>query len=489
MKLVSRLTLPVLLLAVLSVGLYGIHRSLWLDESWVANSLREPQLHRMFFYPGWLQVTPPLFLLLARAALAVTGASSAALRAVPLLISLAAAALTWASARRAVSPAFAALAAVLVALDPTAIEYSHTLKPYSAELAASAGLLLASFRYLDQPDRKRLAWLLAAVTVSLPLAYSSVFLLPGIVVAMASRRLWNDAGVLVAVAAVVFLPLEWFLIRPNMTDALRAFAASSGDKLTVAVAAALVFCVARIVPILARLALNKATPRDRQLLICLAPCLLLAAAGALGIYPVSLRTRLFALPCLVLAVAMTAQDLLENPALRRVSLQQTSELAAVALAFLFSASAIAAQILAPSTSYQEDFAGAVAFLQKQSAPSDLILIHACCIEGFKLYSRLDHWTPPHVIYGETGWPCCVPGKDGRGLSKDAALHDIDEKIPRGYSGRVWLLYVTRPSHWEYVGLDEGNLWRNHLWQRGCPPGPYFPFANLAVSPMNCAGAR
>src|SRR5579871_5202302 len=38
----------VLLLLTLVLGLYGIQRSLWLDESWVANSVNAPTLSGMF---------------------------------------------------------------------------------------------------------------------------------------------------------------------------------------------------------------------------------------------------------------------------------------------------------------------------------------------------------------------------------------------------------------------------------------------------------
>src|ERR1041385_1272814 len=34
-----------------AMAAYGIGRSLWLDEVWVANSLREPSLGGMFHYP------------------------------------------------------------------------------------------------------------------------------------------------------------------------------------------------------------------------------------------------------------------------------------------------------------------------------------------------------------------------------------------------------------------------------------------------------
>lgn len=149
-------------------------RSLWLDEAWVANSIQAPSLRGMFYYPGWLQTSPPLFLLLARAALRLLGPSNAAFRVVPLLLALAAAAGMLAVSRLLLRPSFAVLAAAVVIFDPTAIEYSHTLKPYSGELAVTGLLLLAAVRYLQQPDRRRYVWLLATIAVGMPLAYSAV---------------------------------------------------------------------------------------------------------------------------------------------------------------------------------------------------------------------------------------------------------------------------------------------------------------------------
>src|SRR5580658_7233610 len=80
-----------LLLAVLGLGIFGMSRSLWLDEAWVANSVQAPSLSGMFYYPGWLQVNPPLFLLLVRGVVRLAGASNAAFRLIPLLLAGAAA--------------------------------------------------------------------------------------------------------------------------------------------------------------------------------------------------------------------------------------------------------------------------------------------------------------------------------------------------------------------------------------------------------------
>jgi peptide deformylase len=43
------------------VRLQGFDRSLWQDESWVANSILSQTWHGMFYYDAWAQSTPPLF--------------------------------------------------------------------------------------------------------------------------------------------------------------------------------------------------------------------------------------------------------------------------------------------------------------------------------------------------------------------------------------------------------------------------------------------
>lgn len=472
----------VLALAVAFLGIYGMGRSLWLDEAWVANSIQARSLPGMFYYPDWLQVNPPLFLLLARGAVQVLGASNWAFRAVPLLLAVTAAASMLGVSRRLLRPGFAMLAAAVVAFDPTAIEYSRTLKPYSGELAATALLLLASVRYLQQLDRRRYLWLLATVAAAMPLAYPAVFIVPGIVLAVAagesSERLRRSTG-LAALASGILLGMYWFSIRPNLAPELRDFWAVDVDHgMTAGLWAALIFCVAA--------AIRAALRRDLAAIVCALPCLLLAASGALGWYPVSHRTRLFALPCFTLLAMMTAQDLL-----RRWLNHGAIQVTAVALAIGIGGHAAASQVIEHRAIAEEDFAAAVGLLQERVGPNDLVLVHACCKEGFLLYSAMDRWNPPRVLYGDTGWPCCARGKDARpGIStRGAVIADLDAKIPRGFSGRIWLLYTTRPTQWTYVGLNEGELWRNHLWERGCPPGPYLRFENLAVSPIDCVNAR
>ena len=70
------------------MGLAGMHRGLWLDEAWVANSLRSATSGEMWWGGEWLQTSPPLFLALGRVWLAVAGLSVEALRVVPLVFAL-----------------------------------------------------------------------------------------------------------------------------------------------------------------------------------------------------------------------------------------------------------------------------------------------------------------------------------------------------------------------------------------------------------------
>ena len=153
--LTGRFATVALLALTLVLGLYGIERSLWLDEAWVANSVNAPTLGGMFYYPNWLQTSPPLFLLLARAVIRIFGLSTVALRSVPVLLSLVAVAAMLGAARRVVSPSFAVLATAALAFHPTVVEYFRSFKQYGGEVAATGAVLWAAVAYLQEPGRKQ----------------------------------------------------------------------------------------------------------------------------------------------------------------------------------------------------------------------------------------------------------------------------------------------------------------------------------------------
>ena len=467
---------------------------MWLDEAWVANSVLSPSLSGMFYYPDWLQTTPPLFLLLTRGAVHAFGMSNAVFRVVPLAFALVAVASMFAASRRLMSPPFAVLACALLAFHPTAIEYSRTCKQYSGELAASAVILLCAVLYLQDPARRRFYWLAGAFALTLPMAWSTAFLLPGVAIAVWARGGIRRAGALVLIASGVLAVLYVFFIRPNLSPELRAYWIANAQNLSPGLLAAVVFCVAaalRAVFILRQQSdAGASSIRSWIQIAAVLPCLLLTLSDAFQWYPDSPRTRLFALPCFLLVAGMNAEDL-SHWLIR--SRRATALVAAALWLTVIAVGSTAAwrQVREHKNQPEEDFAGAVQFLRQHVGPSDLLVVHASIIEGFKLYTAMEGWRDHHAIYGDTGWPCCRRSGIPTHLTSTprAVFADLDGKIPSGFSGRIWMMYSARNTHWSWAGLDEGKLWRSHVWGKGCPPGPYLSLENIAVSPMDCVKAK
>jgi len=492
--LTGRFATVALLALTLVLGLYGIERSLWLDEAWVANSVSAPTLEGMFYYPNWLQTSPPLFLLLARAAVRVFGLSTVVLRSVPLLISLVAVAAMLAAARRVVSPPFAVLATAVLAFHPTVVEYFRSFKQYGGEVAATGLVLWAAVTYLKQPDlnqakSKQLYVLLCVTVAAMTLSYPTVFLLPGLilVVALGDRdRKFLRAIALAGITGVVLAVLYWYLVRPNYTPALRAYWMSDPQTwLKPGMIAAVAFCAVVAVRITVSPYLDRLRQRDRVSILLLTPCVLLFASELLGWYPASPRTQLFVRPCFLLLLAMNAEDLVTFTKWRRGPVDAVVVLAAAIVMFL----GVRKQFHEGRFQPEEDMSGAVRYLRKNVGPSDLVLVHASLREGFLLYTAMQGWTAKPVIYGDTGWPCCPrdrpPGLDIS--TPEKIRHDLDAKIPRDFHGWIWLFYTNRPLHWAYVRVEDSNLWQNYFWSRDCRPELYIRFANLGLTPMTCAG--
>jgi len=475
----SRIAFTILLLATVALGLFGMDRSLWLDEAWVANSLRTPTLGAMFRYPGWLQTTPPLFLLLERVVVALGGISNAALRMIPLGLAAGGVAIFFACVRRMAALPIAALAAALAAFDPVVIEYSRTVKQYSGEFASSAALLAAAAVYFRTPKLSAFKWLMAALVVTMPLSYASVFLIPGIVLGVWSTGQHRRAAGLGAAAAMLLAILYVFCIRPNYSPLLREFWSVSSERVSPMVATvALLLSIAALV--------RFASSRQPALLVCALPPLLLAVSSKLGWYPESPRAWIFTMPCLGWLFAMLAEEFLA----RRPKVMNLAWALALAVPLL----AAWRQIHQHRNLPTEDLDGAVQFLREHAKPSDLLLVHASVKEGFEWYAAADGFVNPAPRYGSSGWPCCVRDHlvAPRSSTRKAVIGDLESLIPAGFTGRIWLMYSSRPTQWDYVGLDEGNLWRSQVWAMGCPPEEFRAFANVAISPMYCrdpVGAR
>lgn len=460
----------------------------------MANSLLESSLAGMFYYPDWVQSTPPVFLLLARAAVNFFGLSNPSFRIVPLGFAMTGIVLMFAAARRLVSLPFATLACTITAFHPTAIDYSRTLKQYSGELAVSAAVLLMTVRYLKKPGGRRLGWLIGVLLLSLPLAWATVFLAPGVAVVVWANGGWRRAGVLTAAFGAVLGILYLLFIHENISPQLRAFWRATAQKPTHGLIAALVFCVLAALRVMPKL-WKRRDARTWIQVSCLTPCFLLAAARLLHLYPADPRTRLFVLPCFLLAAAINAEDLfnwLMRVVPRRQIVARFAEAGLWLAAIAVGCSAVSAQLRGKMNQPTEDFEGAVRILKQEVSPADLLVVHASVNQGFKLYARMEGWNEYHALYGDTGWPCCARNKAAPGntaASMRAAVEDLDRMTPPGFSGRVWLFYSARHTHWLYIGYDEPIVWSSRLQDRGCTPGPYYLLYNVAISARDCARLR
>ena len=441
----------VLAFAVLWIGVQGLHRSLWLDEAWVANSIRANSLGEVFWGGEWLQTSPPLFLLIARAAVNVSGLSTETLRLVPLVFACIAGIAVWGASGR-----WAPLAVAAVLFPNVAVEYFGAFKQYGAEAAAVAVVLWATVEY----RRVGFARYAAVVIGLLPLAYPLAFLIPGLVWFVWKEDSVGRATVLASGAGAMLVSLYLVFIRPNIEPSLWTYwDGGFADAFTVGVWA---WAAASL-----GLAVWAAWKREWVVLACALPCLLLVTAEWLGWYPASPRMRLFARPCFVVGVAVVVE---------RLSAPLWSRFVAGGIAIVMAILAVVTFRAEPF----EDYPAAVRYLRAHVKAGELLLVHPDARQGLLLYGG-----DLPATYASTGWPCCARGRTPVKSTEAAVREDLSILVPANYRGTVWLFYANRPLHWEYLGLNEGELWRKTLWDRGCPPGEYVDLPNLVISPMQC----
>ena len=75
----------------------------------------------------------------------------------------------------------------------------------------------------------------------------------------------------------------------------------------------------------------------------------------------------------------------------------------------------------------------------------------------------------------------------RGVSTEAAVrHDFDSGFPANLDSKIWLPDTTRRIHWEFVSLDESEITKRILIERGCLQTPTPGFHSIGISSFNCS---
>ncbi len=168
---------------------------LWADEAWWANKLVEGQV-------GWIR--PPGYMWLTRVIISVHN-TEVTLRALSMAAALLQLPLFFLLLRRVVQPWIAVAATFALAVHPAAVAFAKEFKPYALESCLHTALLLLAVSYLLRPRTITLVGLALLAAMSPPFSWSTVFLYPGLFLAVGWHALKEkrrvDVGV--AVAGVV----------------------------------------------------------------------------------------------------------------------------------------------------------------------------------------------------------------------------------------------------------------------------------------------
>lgn len=163
----------------------------WADEAWWANKLVEGQV-------GWIR--PPGYMWLTRQIISLHN-TEATLRMLSLVASLAQLPLFFLLMRRVVTPWVALAATFVLAVHPSAVGFAKEFKPYALESLLHTALLLLAVLYIARPRTLTLVALALVAMAAPPFSWSTVFLYPGLFLAVGWHALRERRRTDVVVAA------------------------------------------------------------------------------------------------------------------------------------------------------------------------------------------------------------------------------------------------------------------------------------------------
>jgi hypothetical protein len=541
-KLTLYAVLGLLSIAAIVTRVHDLGLPLWLDETWVANSVLEPSVREMLYYRTWLQTSPPLFLLSARTAVQVLGVSNEGFRLVPVVFGLLSLPLMILAARRLLPSFFSFVAIGLFVFSPAIVHYTHEFKQYTSDVFVSLALLNMGLLYLSRPSRRLLLLWTALSVVLLFLSYQAVLFLPGfcLVVLLGGagvdgrvkprRERWLEAGAAAFCASVATLVVYVAFILPNTLP--RLYAAFSDPFRGQGARQFLAFCLEKVlflgslllpdeeagrVGVAARIVILGVIlvaagsmlrrGRGRVLILLGLPILCAYALYALGRFPgVGIpRLMLFSVPMLILLFACGAESIARRlggpPAPEGESgpVAVVDSLGAVCFALMLGLiGAYVAKRPVPLLREElvQDSERSVRHVSERVRPHDVVYVHASMTEQFRFYSRLTPIRSARVLYGRVGWGCCprVPWLEGTQDETTVAEETARLEVPR-ITASIWLLYEDGPGQWEWFerqfGRRDPEVFAGVLSGAGCRRVATEAFHWIRVDRFDCdrAGGR
>lgn len=461
---------------------YLFSHAFWLDEAWVADSVRAP-LHQL----GLLSSSTPVgWTLLLR--LIPEAGPPERLRVLPLAFAMAAVVAAYLLGRR-LGRAQAVAAGLAAALAPSALSYL-SLKQFTADAFVTLLLLWLGARLASDWDRRRLIWLclacIPAVLVSHVTVFVSMAVLGALTLCALVERGWDRLVWLVPLGLVVagtqaaaylafaaagdnaamqrvwgadFVPLGDGLgsagsfVAARTTEALGRVGFGSWPLAAAAVACGLVaFWRAGLPVVVVAIGLLGA-----ELLI----------AGALDSYPfLDERTSLFFTTLLTVCGAIGVGSVVAWSARRNWTVPLGVAVAFGACALLLPAARASALHPMPASTIRQQ----VQYVLAHRQPGDTIVVGAAATFGFGYYWPERPTFTPATAGTAVRFQVSYAGRDDlvlvhQRLEPRPILDGMRQAAARSRSGRVWVVLAEagdRSPAWKQAMTDAGEVVRPAL---------------------------
>ena len=461
---------------VLRVPLYLANRSLWNDEASLAANLVGRSFIQLCKPLSYAQGAPMGFLFLQRAFVLTLGDSEFALRLVPLLASIALLLLCHRIARLCFDPVTGLTALAMMAMSKSLIFYSVELKQYSSDAAVSLLIAWLGMRTRNgSPARAVVAFGIVGI-IAAWFSHPAVFVLAGVGGALVIERALAGQfhrALQIALAAAMggmSALCHYFFFAGSLTQDPYLMRWWKKGMMPLRPPAATVNWLKEMLPqgfdgafgttgkwTLIALFLCGIVTLLRQrraglLAMWIAPALVTLMASGLHKYPFSDRLILFLLPLMLLVAAAGAGGLWNGPP------RWFKWLAPILLVALLGEPAISDVKTIFRRPLKEEMRPAIAYLKIHRQPGDRIFVYCLGHPGFDYYARRVGIDASQATY-------CMRG-DGKAFLRGQLAPVI------GVS-RVWVVRTTTDQ------LSENDLLAV-LESEGKPLGDRFAARNVRV---------